>query len=516
MKTLSDDITLALDTTGMNEGYVITTIYHNGIGVFTGHSWIPGDDSSLYVNINDIVEQNKGHHNYLKLNDDGKLRTEPIRNISSGAVSASTRFTPGQNSYYYVSIQQDNLTNTKSVYALAGYHYPNKHLEAGIIDNDGDSELGRLMQGSNWSYSPEMNTSTFYNKILPHYPIGLTNKYGFGIELANYVNDKDYYLCAEYEGTKHKLGRANDTTMSQTFMTLQDLYVGMPRSFDYDTSIYLTDEEDSAGFWDIDPAHTEYYSELKCSGVRLYLYDEGGFVGTDTLTIGQGDDDKIYLWMNKLMDVTHWGWDLDEVVYGTNIVYTTAQYRTQDEATADRTAYQNAHDDKYEVQPTPEYTKVEVQTLLNRYANQTVSVPASPAVGKCVVGIIDHCPARYYLAWYDRYGDMMSQAFNGKFEYSEDIQKEEVKDYKLRRRNTNINIQPKWKLNTTWLYESIYPIYEAIFTSPYVLLYDTETDRAWNVIVTNNNYKEKRFNTEKKLFNLELDVEANTKQNYIF
>jgi hypothetical protein len=59
-------------------------------------------------------------------------------------------------------------------------------------------------------------------------------------------------------------------------------------------------------------------------------------------------------------------------------------------------------------------------------------------------------------------------------------------------------------------------MYESIFTSPYLLLYDTETDRSWNVILTDSEYKEKSFNTEKTLFNLEINVEANTKQNYIF
>jgi hypothetical protein len=77
-------------------------------------------------------------------------------------------------------------------------------------------------------------------------------------------------------------------------------------------------------------------------------------------------------------------------------------------------------------------------------------------------------------------------------------------------------VQPKWKLNTKWLNEDIYPMYESIFTSPYLLLYDTETDRSWNVILTDSEYKEKTFNTEKTLFNLEINVEANTKQNYIF
>jgi len=36
MKTLSDDITVKLPTTGLSEGYVKTTLYAGGIGVFTG------------------------------------------------------------------------------------------------------------------------------------------------------------------------------------------------------------------------------------------------------------------------------------------------------------------------------------------------------------------------------------------------------------------------------------------------------------------------------------------------
>jgi hypothetical protein len=71
MKSLSDDITIKLPTTGMAEGYVTTKIYANGNVVFTGRSYIPGDDSSLNVNVNDIAVQNRGKDDYLKLNDDG-------------------------------------------------------------------------------------------------------------------------------------------------------------------------------------------------------------------------------------------------------------------------------------------------------------------------------------------------------------------------------------------------------------------------------------------------------------
>lgn len=117
----------------------------------------------------------------------------------------------------------------------------------------------------------------------------------------------------------------------------------------------------------------------------------------------------------------------------------------------------------------------------------------SEYIGKCPIAIIEGCYSRYYLAWMDRYGDYMSQPFEGKYEYSEDFEKSEMKDYKLKRRIIHNEIQPKWKLNSTWINEEFYPFYEAIFTSPYLLLYDTKTDRAWNVILSDNSYFEKTF-----------------------
>ena len=52
MKTLSEDITLELPTTNMQQGYVNTLIYHNNAEIFAGRTYIPGNNSSLYVNIN--------------------------------------------------------------------------------------------------------------------------------------------------------------------------------------------------------------------------------------------------------------------------------------------------------------------------------------------------------------------------------------------------------------------------------------------------------------------------------
>ena len=51
-------------------------------------------------------------------------------------------------------------------------------------------------------------------------------------------------------------------------------------------------------------------------------------------------------------------------------------------------------------------------------------------------------------------------------EYSEDITNEEILSYTGRRRKSNVVVQPKWKLNSGWLKEQLFPFYESIYISP--------------------------------------------------
>lgn len=133
------------------------------------------------------------------------------------------------------------------------------------------------------------------------------------------------------------------------------------------------------------------------------------------------------------------------------------------------------------------------------------------------VAIIDKgCLSKYYLLWQDRYGGYQSQPFEKTETFSEDFSYEEMKDYQNRRRNINIKVQPKWKIQTDWLEEKYYPYYESIFVSPYVLLYDTEEDKSYNVIATAKNYTEKTWKNQRKFFNLELELEQNKLQNIIY
>lgn len=132
------------------------------------------------------------------------------------------------------------------------------------------------------------------------------------------------------------------------------------------------------------------------------------------------------------------------------------------------------------------------------------------------VAEIKSCKERYYLLWQDRYGSYQSQPFKGKMEYSEEITNEEILSYTGRRRKSNVIIQPKWKLNSGWLKEQLFPFYESIFISPILKLYDTKTEHEYDVILKDTPYVEKKYHNDRKLLSIELNLEATETQNIIY
>ena len=101
-------------------------------------------------------------------------------------------------------------------------------------------------------------------------------------------------------------------------------------------------------------------------------------------------------------------------------------------------------------------------------------------------------------------------------EYSEDITNEEILSYTGRRRKSNVIVQPKWKLNSGWLKEQLFPLYESIYVSPILKLYDTKTGHEYDVILKDTPYVEKKYHNDKKLLSIELNLEATETQNIIY
>lgn len=130
-------------------------------------------------------------------------------------------------------------------------------------------------------------------------------------------------------------------------------------------------------------------------------------------------------------------------------------------------------------------------------------------------GVIDLCPSPYYLIWQDRNGSFQSQPFNEKATYSESFDKKEVLNYYDKRILNNVQVQGKWKINSNWITEDKFPIYESIYVSPIVQLYDTNESQLYDVIVTGE-WTEKNYKNQKSLISLTLDLELAGKQNILY
>lgn len=132
------------------------------------------------------------------------------------------------------------------------------------------------------------------------------------------------------------------------------------------------------------------------------------------------------------------------------------------------------------------------------------------------VAKFDKCPAKYYLMWQDRMGGIQSQPFKAIDTFSIDYDITEKEDYKGFSSPSSIIASSKWFIQTGWIKDQEVPLYESIFISPYLLLYDTENDTSYNVKVTDRNFIEKTFvNQGRKMFNLQLNLEQSVKQNII-
>lgn len=132
-----------------------------------------------------------------------------------------------------------------------------------------------------------------------------------------------------------------------------------------------------------------------------------------------------------------------------------------------------------------------------------------------VIAEFDTCHKRYYLQWQDRYGGIQCQALDDNYIYTESFDVTETQNYKNERKKSGIQVQPKWKLSTGWLTEEAFPIYESIFVSPSLLLYDSELNVAYDVI-TNGSYTEETHKNKRTLLNLTIELEAISKQNIIY
>ena len=220
MKTLSDDITLTLDTSILTPGYVTTTIYYNSIAVFVGRTYVDSKHTPVDIYLNDFIIQNHGRNDYLKLNNDGEL----VSNKLDPGSERASKFEVGQIGNYSVTLSDGEHSSNKDIKVVAAYNYQNKDIEPKIIDNDSSSEIGRIMQGCDWYVKNEDVSGRFDNLLVPHLPAKATKKFGLGLQLYNSgVAGFPFTIRPIFGGNEYSLGYAENDS-NATFVTLYDLY----------------------------------------------------------------------------------------------------------------------------------------------------------------------------------------------------------------------------------------------------------------------------------------------------
>lgn len=125
---------------------------------------------------------------------------------------------------------------------------------------------------------------------------------------------------------------------------------------------------------------------------------------------------------------------------------------------------------------------------------------------------LSECNKGYYLLWEDRYGSYQSQKFDKVSTFKEDIERSTYNTYTGEKVYNSISVTPTFTINSNWIKSELYPYYESIFVSPYLLLYDVENDESYYVNITDSEFIEKTNSNQEGFFNLTLNLTSSKQQ----
>lgn len=147
--------------------------------------------------------------------------------------------------------------------------------------------------------------------------------------------------------------------------------------------------------------------------------------------------------------------------------------------------------------------------IYETYREYTVEIPIK-------IAEFDECPAKFYLQWFDRFGGIQCQPFDGKNINDIDYSITNITNRYGEKRPIALSNTYQFDLNTKWLSEDEYKLFESIFISPKLKLYNTEKDASYDVIVVDKKFTEKTFKNQGKMFNFEIKVAINNTENIIY
>ena len=133
----------------------------------------------------------------------------------------------------------------------------------------------------------------------------------------------------------------------------------------------------------------------------------------------------------------------------------------------------------------------------------------TPSTGYSVpIGVLDECYSRYYLVWMTRSCVPVCYGFGGNTVFSQDFDN----TYMTSKYGNDIlklqTVTNKWELKSGIINKETYSVMEDIYTSPFLLLYDTQKDKYTYVKCTDNSFTRKNsIKEDKQLFYFNVNLQ---------
>lgn len=499
---------------------------------FVGHVFVSAGSRSILIDMNDIIESQKCSFDFLK------------KDAYEGDVKEGTKLLNYLYSKFKVVLELDNtpddVESTYNSIITAGLwtEYPTIELDGGnvmpTLPNTDEDKFGFLNGFKEGVYD-----------LVPHYPFVKTEHYGYGFVgyyPTDFIGEEDEHGTFDYlefsglEGDDYKMyysgvgSNANyiklDSLLDEVSplpetqfhmqikpFTKTDANLIVSKALGYNT-FHLSRYGNATR--EIDGVTYEVWYFV--DNHRLYLVN-GKNVG-DTIYVLESDisseiDDTIVV--AGLYDIySHDDWvgqkqiaeDLGVIDDWRDIVsLSTINERLEDVKKTDEEAQEIV----------AEYGAEKIEAIEEEAENGEPSIYAEIGGYFTKVAEFDECAADYYVQWIDRTGGIQSQAFKNLATMSENFTDSTITDMRGYKRSNRKESALKWVLNTDWISEKLFPYYESLFTSPYILLYDVKNDKSWNVILKDTQYTEKTMkNQAGKLFNLTINVEQNKTNSIVY
>ena len=488
--------------------------------VFIGNTYLEGNKNPI-IDINDIV---------MNYND-------PLHPNSYGTLAQKSKLLRTVKVKLYLDEPSEIESQTLMIYENPYY---NSKVTTPILDNWATNSIGEMPMLQGWNYSNQNGV------FIPTYPAVATPNFTFDY-LASKENLPLYHsLNVEYNGGKVDSGVQNFTVQNMSVFQITYPLQWLLRGVNTTESYYEEPEKliKNMGYY-----ATQYTTHedtgAPCIGFTSYSmldfhdgFSVGGFnVAASKITSTEGTDGDKQTW-HVVVEI-----DEDDVPFSSTYEFFT-YFRSYNSTFQNKFAISPAFHEQliangpYKIHffasewhistgSNPYFCRVQiaVEATKNVYIpiceakelNMLVFSPVNAAVKyEQTIAKFDN-KSRFFLKWKDRYGMPQCQPFSGTELYEENFEKTHTKNFKNERKLVQITNQPKWKLNSNWISQDLYPFYESIFVSPWLQLYDAKFDKLYEVLLTDNTYTEKTFkNQGRQLFNLQLEVEQSKTQNMLF